>query len=223
MPSIDPQVEALIAAEFTTNEKLLWAGQPDPSQNFMKADWFFIPGSLLIASGALILLAAIASNFQDFITDRKTAILVGGVTLIFLVMALFMGVLRFWFKRRFKRRIYYAISNRRAFLPQARAFKCLVAGPLENFQTIRRRVRANGTGHLLLGWQIGQFGGFDNTGMDLGGSFAPDGIAFYDLKKADEVYRIAEQARMDRLDALAAKTDWPHTTVDPAARARLDR
>jgi hypothetical protein len=108
MSSVQLPAESQMLADgvLRPGERLLWAGQPDPSVRFTKADGFLVPFSILWGGFAVFWeVGVVASGGPPFFA-------LWGIP--FVAMGFYFTVGRFIWKARRKRRTIYLLTDQRA-------------------------------------------------------------------------------------------------------------
>ena len=118
MPNIDPVVAQKFQPELLSGESIYWAGMPNPSVIFHSDDWYMIPFSLLWGGFAIFWEASVLGLWGA--SNRHSAapsfFVLWGIP--FIVIGQYMIWGRFIVDAWYKRRTYYAVTNRRAMILQ---------------------------------------------------------------------------------------------------------
>ena len=169
-------------------ERLLWAGRPDPEVIFTPADAFIVPFSLMWGGFALFWELSVLH------TDAPFFFRLWGIP--FVLIGLYMIFGRFIVKRRQKERTVYAVTDQRAM---TLINKTTLSDSALKFQPITvKRSRDGRHASVLVGNGIGAWRGanmYANTGMDL---FTRNGagiFGLFDVADPDDMLRAIEQAR----------------------------
>ena len=112
------QHQNIFQQDLVHDEKILWSGQPEPSVDFIRADIFLIPFSLLWGGFAFFWFGAVIFSGlggAGNTTSAAAALMFYLVGMVFSIMGLYFIFGRFIYKRWKKRRTYYALTDRRAF------------------------------------------------------------------------------------------------------------
>lgn len=184
-----------LADELLPNERVVWSGRPETSVRFAPADKFLVPFSLLWGGFAIawevgVLIALIASREPMMIF-----FVLFGIPFVLIGLHFIVG--RFIYKNRRKRATLYALTTKRAIvLRQTGAGRDVQTALFRALPGISKTVRRAGIGTIRFGNTSPMAAMYENTGLDFFGSFYDSPIpAFYDVKDADEVFRIAQQSR----------------------------
>ena len=189
----------LLAQDLQHDEKILWAGQPDPSVLFTKADRALVPFSLLWGGFAFFWEATVIWALARG-EDRSGN---GGNLWFFVVMGaffVFVGLYfiagRFIYKRINKRHTYYAVTDNRVLVLTTLRGRHLTAACIDRIPTVQKSVNAEGLGTLRFGnarWWLAQY---ENTGMELlSGGHGDQVPTFHDIRDANRVYDLVNDLR----------------------------
>jgi hypothetical protein len=177
-------VSTEVEQELTGGERLLWTGQPDPRRHFERSDLFFVPFSLFWGGFAIFWEVGVIRTGWDFG-------IVAGIP--FVAIGLYVIAGRFFVKARKKRRIHYAVTDRRVFSIER-------GGPtrasfISSIPTVNANIRADGSGSVIFGnssWLEASFShGFDS----FSGGHGVEAVAFYDIGDAREVVSLVNDLR----------------------------
>ncbi len=183
------------------DEDVLWFGQPDPRIIFARADFFMVPFSLVWGGFAIAwevgVVAALASGETHSGNGGSLWMFaVGGVIGVAVGLYLIFG--RFIFKWIRKKHTYYALTNRKALSVTRLRRDSAKAVFVEDMASIKKFVRRDGAGTIQFGDMPSRFASYANTGLDFfAGAKARDEmpLVFYDVRRADEVYRLVDELR----------------------------
>jgi hypothetical protein len=184
---LDDDARQQAERELRDGERLLWAGRSDPAVVFAPRDAFLVPFSILwCAFVAFWLFQAATSGAPPLF------IVVGSAFAVFGVMFL---VGRFFLKASRKRRMVYAVTDRRAFLSTGRR---LVQTDVHRDD--REVHRSRDGRHVSVVWSVQSFrSSFGNatiwTNSGLDGVFSPMPMAFYDVADVDGLLGALDRAR----------------------------
>jgi len=178
------------------DEKVVWAGQPDPRFRFSGGDIFLVPFSILWGGFAIFWEAAVLG----FLGGKGTApgfFVLWGIPFVLVGQYLIWG--RFLYKRYRNRRTFYALTNQRVLILTTTRSRQLLTLFLNQLPIINKMVRRDASGTLEFGsspnWAAGVYA---NSGMDfMGARSGPAAPAFYDIAEVDSVYQLAMQLKTD--------------------------
>jgi hypothetical protein len=199
-PSRDSARE-VFRAYLLPDEDVLWFGQPDPKILFTPDDLFLIPFSLLWGGFAIAweigVIAALASG-QERSGNGGYLWQFAVFGLIFVAAGLYLIIGRHIFKRIWKKRTYYGVTSRKVIAVTRLRRESAKAAFIEDISSLNKRVRKDGAGTITFGNVPGRFKAYTNTGLDFfAGAKARDSmpVAFYDVQRVDDVYRIVDELR----------------------------
>ncbi len=178
------------------DEKVVWAGQPDPRFRFSGGDIFLVPFSLLWA-GFILFWEASVLGFLGGKGSAPVFFVLWGVPFVLVGQYLVWG--RFIYKAYKKRRTFYALTNQRALILTTARSRQLQTLFLKQLPTINKMLRRDGSGTLEFGsspnWAASVYA---NSGMDFMGSrYGPAAPAFYDIPGVDSIYQLAMRLKSD--------------------------
>ena len=191
---MDRDVESVVAGELLPNEAVLWSGQPNPSKLFTKTDLFLIPLALagIIAGGWDIYNAL---SFETLVTSFVFILF----AVIFFPFAIYMAVGRFFAKAYFKKRTVYAVTDKRVMrltLGTAGRKKKDMSADLMSIQKASVSLGRDKCGTLCFGAVPFFSKLFLNTGMEyMPGYHIYDGLVFFDVDNADQVFNTYKSAK----------------------------
>jgi hypothetical protein len=183
-------------------ESLYWTGQPDTSIVFHKEDLYLIPFSLMWGGFAIFWESAVLGLWgfgKSGHSPISWFMALWGIP--FVVIGQYMIWGRFFGATWMKRRIYYALTNRRAFVLQDWGSRKLVTAYLDRLEGVDREVNARGIGTIRLGRTSGDFlSTFGRKSQwDMSGLTNKDGVVvFRDIANIDSVYQKIESLRSTR-------------------------
>jgi uncharacterized membrane protein len=190
-PLLDADSAALATVErhVSGDERVEWAGRPDPGKRFTPADRYLVPFSLVWGGFAILWESGvIAGGAPFFFAIFGSLFVVVGVYFIF-------G--RFIYKARRKRRTVYAVTDRRVLeIVEGRKGESVTAVYLRSIPNISTSALANGEGSVEFGLSSGRDRYYANTGMEffIRGSLS-SGVSFYDIADPEGVADLVERLR----------------------------
>lgn len=116
-----------VNAELSRGEKLLWAGQPKQGFIFRKIDRFLIPFILVWLSFPILMLAVGEENVEN-----NSGLPFLAVPIIFMLVGAYMLFGRFIQDIWRRKKVYYALTDKRVFLVRKSGIKSI---PIENIET----------------------------------------------------------------------------------------
>ena len=182
--------------ELLNNEQILWTGQPETSVLFTKADIFLVPFSLFWGGFALLweYLALTSSMKSDEVGPIELIFPLFGIPFVLIGLYFIFG--RFLYKSWKKKRTWYAVTNKRALVLTNTFGRKLQAVDLKNLSAMNKSIRKDGSGSVTFGNSSWMFSMYENTGMEIFGSFNGGGAtSFHDIKDVQKVYQIANKQR----------------------------
>ena len=181
--------QSIFNNELLKGENLLWFGQPESNIIFSGKDIFLIPFSLLWGGFAIFWEVSVIRFGAPF------PFALFGIPFVLIGLYFIFG--RFIYKVIKKKHTYYAVTNQRVLILTHLVNRNLKAEFINQIPTINKNIRANGTGTILFG-NNSFFGGiYDNTGMELFGSFNRTWFpVFYDIQDAETVYKMVHDLRL---------------------------
>jgi hypothetical protein len=169
-------------------EQVLWAGRPDPTVRFTRADMYLIPFSVMWGGFALFWETAVITN------GAPLFFMAWGVPFVAIGLYFIFG--RFIYKRRRKERTAYAITTGRALV--AVDSRSLVDSPIRYTPTTIQRSRDGRHVTAIIGNSGGFFNNaamYGNTGMDFFNRTAVNVVAFYDVADGAAMLQALDKAR----------------------------
>jgi hypothetical protein len=144
MGPFDPEAAAKLQPELLSGESLLWTGRPNFGVTFHSDDWYMIPFSLLWGGFAIFWESGVLGYWGH--TSKGTpSIFMALWGIPFVVFGQYMIWGRFLHDAWQKRRIYYAITNRRVLILQEGWKRKTSSTYLEVIPTIEREGEVRGT------------------------------------------------------------------------------
>lgn len=194
MQILNPDEQQRLQSELSNGESLVWTGKPNPNIIFHPSDWYMIPFSLLWGGFAIFWEGGVTGFFGFTKGDHVPSFMVlWGIPFVLIGQYFIWG--RFFYAAWKKKRILYAITNRRVLVlslpPQAK----IISSFIESISAIDRDIHANGSGTLKFGQIVNQWGrGGNFNSMD--GLYLNAGVpVFVDIDDAANVYGIVADHR----------------------------
>ena len=161
------------------NEKILWAGQPEPKVLFTRSDFFLVPFSILWFA------------FAAFWMIHPVVLLIG---LPFVLFGFYLFVGRFFYKVLRKKRTYYAVTDKRVLILTKLFGKSLKAVYTDSIPVINKSVRSDGIGTITFGKSTYMRAMYQNSGLEFfGWGYGEYMPAFYDIAGANEVFKMVSE------------------------------
>lgn len=195
---IDSEAAMKLQSELMPGETLQWAGMPNAGIIFHSDDWVKVPFSLLWGGFAIFWEAGVLGYWGNSskVHPARTFMVLWGILFVLIGQYLIWG--RFLTDAWFKRRTYYAVTNRRVLIVQEAWKRKTRAHYLESISEIGRD--GDQTGTLWLGPKPPLFGsrGTPTRGWS---SFRLDGPipALVDINDLDSVYSLIRSLREQSL------------------------
>jgi hypothetical protein len=216
-PVTTESVRELLADDLLRDEKVLWAGQPDPDILFAPADRFLVPFSLLWGGFALfweisVIVALINGERHSGNGGNLWFFVIMGAPMVLIGLYFMFG--RFFYKRLRKRRTFYSVTNKRVLILMTLFGRHLTASFIDTIATVEKSVGARGTASLRFGssrpvgwWRWWRFGSeYENTGLELLGWSRADTVpAFHDIRDASTVEELINDLRTRQKDGRATR------------------
>ncbi len=171
-------------------EVILWEGRPTPSINFNRKDLFLIPFSIVWGSFAFYWEGLVV--WQSIIKDTGMPLIfpIWGIPFVLAGMYFIFG--RFIYKKIKKDKTWYFLTNKRAIIYCNLGEKNINTANLSSTSTYNISTQSNGYGTITFGQPSFLADMYANTGMDFFGKmYGLPTPAFYDIKDAEIVYRLA--------------------------------
>lgn len=181
-------------SDLLRDEKVAWAGQPDPRVRFSGGDIFLVPFSILWGGFALFWEAAVLG-----LLDGQPALNPGALFGIpFAVIGQYFIWGRFIYKSYKNRRTFYALTNQRVLILATMRSRRLQTLFLNQLPTINKTVQHDGLGTLEFGLSPSWAGTYANSGMELfAGRSGPMAPAFYDIPDVEGVYQLVMRLKTE--------------------------
>ena len=144
MGPIDPEVAVKLQPELLSGESVLWTGRPNFGVIFHSDDWYMIPFSLLWGGFAIFWESGVL-GYWGHSSKGTPSIFMALWGIPFVVIGQYMIWGRFLYDAWQKRRIYYAITNRRVLILQEGWKRKTSSTYLEVIPTIEREGSVRGT------------------------------------------------------------------------------
>ena len=187
--------ESVFRDELLDGERVLWAGQPDARRLFSQTDVFLVPFSLLWGGFAIYWETSVLTS--DHPDGPPLFFVLWGIPFVLVGLYLIFG--RFLHKARKKRRVYYAVTDRRVIaLERARRGDRVLAAFLDTIPTVNKRLRRDGSGSITFGSSPWWTEWDSNTGMEMmgGGRGHWSGpVTFFDIQDAATVAGLVNDLR----------------------------
>lgn len=188
----------IIKNEVLEGEKVLWSGPPDPSVIFSPGDLFNsglgLVFTVLSLVGILINLGVIHSYAPGEAPSRIFSV----VALPLLALGLYLLLFRYVVKHWRKKKTYYAVTSRRVIELYKGMSSSLSSIEIRQLLSVSIAVRSSGIGTIRFGASHPSASIVENAGLEPILKAAPyGGITFYDIRDAEQVYRLVEQAKAE--------------------------
>lgn len=189
----------LFQEDLLKDEEILWAGQPDPSVLFTRADIFLVPFSLLWGGFAIFWEVCVLGVVCELQNESGALAFFPLFGLAFVLVGLYFIFGRFLYKIWKRKHTHYAVTNKRILVLTQLRRRDVQAAFINAIPSVNKSIRSDGVGTL-------RFGGsslmtlmssmYANTGMDFFGPFSGgDAPAFFDIKDANRVYQLVTDLR----------------------------
>jgi hypothetical protein len=194
MPQLDQISLTAIQLELTSGESFLWTGQPNQSKTFHKEDAFLVPFSLLWGGFAIFWEAGVAGLWSSGPRSHETWIfgLIWGIPFVLIGQYFIWG--RFLYAAWKKKRIHYAVTNRRVIAVQTGPTRQMASAYIDALPVLIREGSFDGIGTLRFSqpdsvWSRGRSWGVWDA-MSLGST-----PTFMDIHDTDSVYHLVSDLR----------------------------
>ncbi|MBW1810228.1 MAG: hypothetical protein JRJ87_18670 [Deltaproteobacteria bacterium] len=184
-----------IKEELLKDEKILWTGQPDPSVHFAPGDAFLLPAGIIFIGFGIVWVFVSLGFFNEPGGAGRPNPLFAFTALPPLVIGFYLVLGRYLVKIRGKRRTYYAVTDQRAIALLAGSKKVIMAANIKTVPIVTKTIKKSGIGNLRFGNSYPGAMFFENVGMNTFSSNAGGVVAFYDIKDAEEVFRLVSEVR----------------------------
>jgi hypothetical protein len=184
----EESVRNRFVGDLLPGERIVWVGQPDPTVFFSWVDRFLVPFSLVWTGGAFVtLVRAITRGYS-----APSLIL----SVIFSVLGTYLLFGRLFYRRRMRRKTFYAVTNRRVLVLSEVPRRLLLAAFLDRIPVVQRWIRSDGIGTLQFGAASRMDTIFGTTGLEPLGRVSPPAVpVFWDVRDAEEVFRLVSGVR----------------------------
>jgi len=175
--------------DLLTDEKILWAGQPEPKL-FTGADFYLIPMGLFVFCFSIFWVSQASHMMRHGFEFPFSLFPLFGIPIV--LMGFYMLFGRFFFKSWKQRNTYYAVTDQRALILCIAPSRSLQAVIINANSNLNKSINSDGTGTISFGTSSPRAAAYANTGMEVfitagGLALAP---AFYDIKDANTVYQL---------------------------------
>ena len=195
MPVINQASYLAIQPELSPGESILWAGQPSPRITFHKQDLFLVPFSLMWGGFAIFWEAGVAGFWGSSGTRSGGPWLLGLIWGIpFVVIGQYMIWGRFLYAAWEKKRIHYAVTNRRVIAVQCGSGRQMASCYIDTLPSLTKEGRANGVGTLRFA-QVAAAATGRATSASWDGLAVGAVPALVDIDDVDSVYRLVSDLR----------------------------
>ena len=189
MISIDPQAATKLQSELLSDERVYWAGRPNPSVIFHSDDWSAIPFTL-VWTGFFVFWEAQALGIWHSTakpSPPNTFIVLWGIP--FLLIGQYMVWGRFFVDAWLKRHTFYAVTNRRVLILQEGWKRKTQFSFLESIPEISRE--GDDVGTLWLGTKLPILGSRGSAKRSMSRFDISDAVpTLADIDDVDSVYRL---------------------------------
>ena len=176
------------------DEKVAWAGQPDPRFHFTGGDIFLVPFSLLWGGFAIFWEAGVLGLLGG--DPAPGFFLIWGIPFVLVGQYFIWG--RFLYKAYKNRRTFYALTNQRVLILTTLRSRRLQTIFLNQLPTLNKTVQRDGMGTLEFGLSPAWAGAYANSGMELfAGRYGAMVPAFYDVPDVERVYQLVMRLKTD--------------------------
>lgn len=173
-------------------ETVLWQGQPEVDILFSSADIFLVPFSLLWGGFAIFWEVSVFRT----ISSQPEAIFGALFGIPFVLIGLYFMFGRFVYKKWKKLRTWYAITDKRILIVTKAIRENIQILYINTLPTLNKNIRSSGVGTVKFSNAPYMVGMYDNSGMELLGSFYGSTLAaFHDIKEAEQVFQLLSELR----------------------------
>lgn len=182
-------LQGIFERELLDDERILWMGQPYPWSIFNRMDFFIIPFSLIFGGITFIM------GFFFFRAGGIFSI----IGVIFMAIAFYFVIGRFFYKFLKKKRTYYAVTNKRILIKTHLFMNKLQSAYIDTIPSINKSTGFGRRGTLTFGNRPFYNSLYANTGLDfLMGFYGEDVPTFYDIEDIETVYNIVNRLRVKK-------------------------
>jgi hypothetical protein len=137
-------------------ETILWKGQPETSVKYTRADVFLVPFSVIWGGFAIFWeLAKLGISFKasnsSNSTNNSPPIFFALFGLLFVVIGLYFIFGRFIYKRKYKEKTWYLVTNKRVFVINTLWGTKVEAAKIDSIPSYNKSVRSDGIGTITFG------------------------------------------------------------------------
>ena len=204
---MEDNLESVFHDELISGERIHWVGQPDSSIIFNASDLFMIPFSLMWGGFALFWEGSVLGLVPlggHPVHGTPFFFKLWGVP--FVLLGLYMIFGRFFFKVWKKKRIFYAVTDKRVIVLTQTRGKQVQAQFINQIPVMNKSVKSNEIGTLSFGGPGFTGLNYGNTGMDFLGARSGQGLlAFYDIPEAERVFQLIQRLRDEALNEKGSK------------------
>lgn len=202
MHTAEAEAQALIRRHLRRNEELVWLGKPETGWRFTPSDWYLIPFGILWA-GFVVIWEAVAVG-GALATGDPAVWLFPLFGIPFLIVGWFLTIGRFRLRSAQRRRLTYALTNRRVLGIERGSVESVRSVFLEGLSGIGQRIGADGVGTLSFEPIPPIWAMYAGSGLEwmIGGLSALP-LQFFDVKDAANLVALIEQQR-ERLNGASS-------------------
>ncbi|HEX4574636.1 MAG TPA: PH domain-containing protein [Gemmatimonadales bacterium] len=180
---MDYVLEQTVRSQLSSNEKLLWSGQPRGGLRLRPADAFLIPFSLLWCGFAIFWELGVLQQ-----PDAPVFFRLWGIP--FVAIGLYMVIDRFFGDALSRSRTYYGLTDQRAIIVFGVLNRQTRSLPLRTMSDITVTERGDGSGTITLGPSTAMYGWFGGSAWPRGGRYQPPAF-----EMIEDVRRVANLLR----------------------------
>jgi hypothetical protein len=192
MGPIDPEAAAKLQPELLSGESVLWTGRPNFGVIFHSDDWYLIPFSLLWGGFSIFWESGVL-GYWGHGSKGTPSIFMALWGIPFVVFGQYMIWGRFLHDAWRKRRIYYAVTNRRVLILQEGWKRKTSSTYLEVIPTIEREGEVRGT--MWFGPKYPVIAGRGQQTRGMSRFSIGDVPVFADIDDVEAVYRLVLDQR----------------------------
>jgi hypothetical protein len=203
---IDPEVSSKIQPELMSGESLLWTGKPNPLIVFHSDDWYIVPFSLLWGGFAIVWEMVVLGYWGNGPKGGVPSIFMSLWGIPFIAAGQYMIWGRFLHDGWVKRRIYYAVTNRRVWVVREGWKRKTGWVYINSIPTVEREGPAPGT--LWFGPKYPVLGPRGQTKRSTSRFSISDVPVFADIDDLDTVYHMVLDLREKADQAATVGPKW---------------